>query len=401
MNKKTILLMITTLIAPFSSKTMETPPASLTQKLVQLNRKTTFLYEQLFFFELLSAIILTRRTDNYHADVLFARDQIRTTAEKAILNDPLPLDMEAPPHEKYEYTHFYYALKYLTEQKHYRQFTIDYETSKHENPLYFMDSILPQLNKFASFTIQDRLLLLYQRTESLKKLLYSYKSKAISLNYEYWATVDSLRVYAKTANQICYLFHAYLEHPKKILPLTFNWTEEDVPDCSEIHYRPLDTYPYPIIQDPLLSQNKGCFCCLSKNLKQLISSFFHKHTTAPSSYIPIASPTIDTGRLIFLYDFLEYWTARISPLLQQPEELYRLAPKFLQSFRDNHLDLQDDTLPISLDKDPHQGIKITADLCQLIYDSLDNFEKQPPQIAATYVTFIKEAVKEYVANRHK
>jgi hypothetical protein len=401
MNKTVILLFISILIVPPHSKAMEIQSVSLEQKIKQLNRKATFLYEQLFFFELLSAIILTRRTDNFHADVLFARDQIRASTEPALTNNPLPFDPEAPPHEKYKYTHFYYALKYLIEQNHFRQFTIDYETSKHKNPLDFMDSILPLLNKFASFTIRDRLLLLYQWTESLPKLLYSYKSKANSLNFEYWAAVDSLRVYAKTANQIHYLFHAYLEQPRKILLLTFNWTEEDVPDCSEIHYRPLDTYPYPIIQDPLLHQNKGCFCCLSKNLKQLISSFFHKRTTAPSSYIPIASPTIDTGRLIFLYDFLEYWTARISPMLQQPEELHRLAPKFLQSFRDNHLDLQDDALPISLDKDPHQGIKITADLCQLIYDSLDNFEKQPPQIAATYVTFIKEAVKEYEANRHR
>jgi hypothetical protein len=180
--KPSILLFISIITVQPTSKAMETQPVSLEQKLRQFNRKATFLYEQLFSFELLSATILTRREDNFHADVLFARDQIRETAQQTLLYNPLPFDIDAPPHEKYKYTHLYHTLQYLLEQKHYRQFTIDYESSKHENSLYFIDSISPQLNQFAPLTERDRLLLLYQCTEYIQKLLYLYRSKSDSLD---------------------------------------------------------------------------------------------------------------------------------------------------------------------------------------------------------------------------
>ena len=310
-----------------STHSMETTSWKQTAILQEWNHHATLLYEQAFFCELLLAIVETRRTDEFHADVLKARDAINVMVLNSWDQNSLPFDEESSLCEMVYISRIYYTFRYLTGQKTYTQLKNDPFPSHARLPI--LCSLLMLLEQFAGMEEKDKqgqLSHICNQKELLLQITDNYRSKSKFLREEYQKKIKHLRDLAMAdPHNIGYIFHKYLDKPKKILPISLNSDESTLPTINDLKYTPLYSQAFT-------------------NLPWEEEEPWGQNTCESSREI---------GDLLFSYDFQEYWLAKVAAVLHDQEELMRVAHDFKGSYVQNCEKLNSLFLHDAHKTDPH------------------------------------------------
>ncbi len=318
-------------------------PCSQDTVLEEWNHFATLLYEQAFFCELLMAIIQTRRTDEFHADVLQTCPKINAMVLRSLENDSLKFDSETPPHEKLFISNIYYTFRYLVRQKTYKLLLPDFHPET-DTSLSFLQEILKQLDFFIhkkNKSPQKELLLsLYSLSQTLDLVLTQYRTACTSLRSQYTNLIMLIRAKIIVQPQfITNIFHQYLDKPKKILPVFLHTSRETQPVDysltfdSQLHEWPPETLEEPFRTLPMKKKGRRSELddfpcspiewCNSPKPDDESTSARPGIAPAASSTSQSTASNFNLQDLLFAYDFQEYWFSYLSSLFNKPEELKR------------------------------------------------------------------------------
>lgn len=399
----TKIFLLTLFLLTFDTviKSMETTSLDKHDTLEQLNQHVTFMYEQAFFCELLTAIVHTRRTDEFHADVQRARDKVNAMVFKSLEHDSLKFDAEVPPHERLSISNIYYVFRYLIRQKAYKRLKADFNVLPDKQFLPFLNYLMPLLEIFAQDKKQgkrDELLqYIHSHQSLLESILAKYKSDCNFLRSQYCQQVGGLRIQAMAdLRNKDYIFHKYLEKPKKILPVCLDSDVSTLPSIHSLQYIPMFSEAFtnfswdtqedePPVQSFALRQIKP----LSKQDQDLLA--FGIISFAPSSVIPTAQATgqragsheksLSIGELLFVNDFQEYWLSRVNAVLKGPDELTRLAHDFVKSYFANYATLNHVFAELTNPKEPADDIRNCLAPFPILSNSLVSIRDYPKNVA--------------------
>lgn len=341
---KTLMATIFLLGIVSTVNSMKTPTMNTCDALERLQQKATFMYEQSFFCELLLAIVQTRRTDEFHADVLRASDIVNKMVSRSLQSDSIKFDEDTPGHEKMLVSNIYYTFRYLTKQKAYSRLKTDFNDFHDKDTLPYLESIIFLLKEFAAKKIDKKrelLEYLYNSHIPLINILDEYKSTCIALRYQYRIIIGMLRSQVlATRHNTQYLFHKYLENPRQILLPCLDHATCSMPSSSLLKYIPIYNESFtPFYSDSPEEHSDDELILINPISMQ--SQGQAENTPRPSTASPkhtfthIAKKCLDNGSLLFLHDFQNFWVSRVSTVLYNEQELIQLTTSFLKSYHKN------------------------------------------------------------------
>lgn len=366
-------------------RAMEPTPRTPTLSLEQLNKQATALYEQAFFCELLLSIIGTRRKDEFTTDVLEAQDKVYESSFSSLRENSLGFSDDIGSYKKLNISHLYHTFDYLIKQKTYAKLKYDCDSFADKSSLSILHTLIQLLAKFEkSDTLNERLLLARNYTHIMNPLIL-YHENCNFLRKEYQGIIAVLREQVKVNPKLVpHLFHAYLQKPLKILPTTLTSPQNREPSFYSIDYVELyDSDPAP----------EESIFCLTLNY---IKSKFQKKpdSPSPSIYVESIKEPLYIGSLLFVYDFLDHWIAKI----KNKEDLQEMAQVFLNSYtiEKDRIDLV--ARQSSLFVDPDKNLPVLFDTCQVLKDSFTTI-KEHSSCTETSIANMEEAIKCYLSNR--
>ena len=357
---------------------LERPLTQEDAELPLLNQQATLLYEQAFFCELLLAIFC-RRIDQFHVDVLKAHDKVIEKAVQAF-DKPNKLkfdfDQDSCLHERVTITKLYYAFKYLVRQETYEHLRGRLASCTKEFP--FLCRLMPLLKQFEAAKQQCRgLECINNHNTKIQQLIEEYKYDCGAIRGKYQSIVDELRTRIMVEpNTIHYIFHKYLNRPRKILPAFLHSDECTFPNPYEPQYNPLFSSSYPAFSQQFIN--------LPWDLEE-------EDYSAKSLFI---------ADLVYSYDFQEYWLSRIAAAHYNPEELIIVAGDFVHLHSDSYEKIKRTLMQI----ENVPGLNPNIEQCLSVLPALSNnliqlSHKKTHKDAALYISALAKTIENSTLNR--